>query len=74
MSDMYFADKYFWTRLTDLENKNFVCSCFLSFWKKKYSYNIMGSKSVQVISSILVSDLLISAFETQVKNVKQIWM
>jgi len=32
----------------------------------------MGSKSVQVISSILVSDLLISAFETQVKNVKQI--
>jgi len=34
----------------------------------------MKSKSVQVISSGLICGLLISIFETQVKNEKQIWM
>jgi len=31
--DMWFVDKYFLTHITDMENKNLVCSCFLSFWK-----------------------------------------
>ena len=37
---------------------------------KKYSSNVMGSKSVQVVSSVFICGLLISTFETLVENEK----
>ena len=35
---------------------------------KKYNYNVMESKSVQVVFSILIYSLLISTFESKWKT------
>jgi len=35
---------------------------------KKYHYNVIESKNVEVVFSVLIYGLLISTFEIQVKN------